>query len=93
MTRDTRSRGVATLLALATCRIAALPAAGHGADHSTGHTPWTRWTAVVALVAGVGLVGAGVVLDRQTDGRNPRSDALVVAGTVVALLSMAMVWL
>lgn len=82
-------RGAAALVAL---RIAALPAAAHGADHATGHTPWTRWTAIAALVLGVVMVGAGVFLDRRTEERHPGSDALVVVGTIVALLSMAVFW-
>lgn len=93
MTRSSLVRGAVTLVAISTLRIASLPVAAHGADHATGHTPWTRWAAIAALVAGVGLVGVGIYVDRRHDDRNPRSDALVVVGTVVALLSMALFWL
>lgn len=93
MTRSALPGGIAMLVALATLGFAALPAAAHGADHSTGHTPWTRWAAIVALVVGVVLVGVGIFVDRRRDERDPRSDALVVVGTVVALLSMAVFWL
>lgn len=92
MTRPAAAGGVA-LVALATLRFAALRAAAHGADHAAGHTPWTRWAAVVALVIGVALVGVGVFVDRRTEERDPRSDALVVVGTITALLSMAVFWL
>lgn len=90
MTGRLLARGAGALLALGSV---AVPAAAHGADHATGHTPWTRWAAIVALVVGVGLVGAGIYVDSRRDGRDPRSDAFVAAGTIVALLSMAVFWL
>lgn len=83
-------RGAAALVAL---RIAAPPAAAHGADHATGHSPWTRWAAIAALVLGVAMVGVGVFLDRRSEERHAGSDTLVVVGTIVALLSMAFFWL
>lgn len=93
MTRSVRPVGVVTPVALATLRFATLPAAAHGADHSTGHTPWTLWAAIVALVVGVVLVGVGIFVDRRRDERDPRSDTLVVVGTVASLVSMAVFWL
>lgn len=93
MTRPASAGGAAALVALATLRFAALRAAAHGADHATGHTPWTRWAAIVALVVGVALVGVGIFVDRRRDERDPRSDALVVVGTVTSLLAMAVFWL
>lgn len=90
MSASALARGAAALVAL---RVAALPAAAHGADHATGHAPWTRWAAMAALAVGVGLVGAGVFVDRSHEGRHPGSDAMVIVGTVVALLSMAVFWL
>lgn len=93
MTGSAALRGGASLAAVVALRIAALPAAAHGDDHATGHTPWSVWVAMVAIVVGVGLVCAGVYLDRRRDGRDRASDAFVVLGTVVALLSMAVFWL
>lgn len=93
MTRAALSGAVATLVALVTLPFVTLTVLAHEADHATGHAPWTRWAAIAALVVGVALVGVGIFLDRRHDGRDPRSDALVVVGTVTSLLAMAVFWL
>lgn len=81
---------VAAIGAAPSVRSALLPAASHGPDHATRQTSWSRGVAILGLVVGVVLVGIGVFLDRGHEG-DPRSDVLIVVGTLLSLLAMAVV--
>ena len=83
-------RLAATLLAL---RLGSLPVAAHETGHETGHTPWLQWAALFGLVVGLGLLAAGLYLDHSRDERIAYADALVVAGLLLSLGSMAVFWL
>lgn len=81
------------LAALFVVRAATQRAGVHEADHATGHAPWLAWGALAALVAGLGLVGAGLYVDHAREERSLYVDGCVLGGLVLAAASMAVFWL
>lgn len=80
-------------LALLFVRFATLTVAAHETGHDAGHTPWIAWAGFGALLVGLGLLTAGLLVDRARDDRSTLADACVVSGIVLSIGGIAVFWL